>query len=256
MITENNVIKRILSFKKDGLGDVRTVMDDEQNIWFFLNDLGRDLDITNVSDRYRKMCSSGEIKPTDRIEITYKACRDNNFLDFWGELSSSKNDYSNKVFVNEYAMYNFVIRSRKGVGRDLCNWITHEVLPSINRSGGYINGQELLSESDRKDLTEKISDLSNTIKDILHKNEKLTNSLIRTDEEYAKILEENTRLYLELDTLKERVSEKYRKYMPKEEPIAFSHKEPDGWYDVRSGLLNFGAKSYDKDSYDWDGFER
>lgn len=44
--------------------------------------------------------------------------------------------------VNEYGLYNLVLASKKKEAKEFKRWITHEVLPSIRKNGGYIAGQE------------------------------------------------------------------------------------------------------------------
>lgn len=44
--------------------------------------------------------------------------------------------------VNEPGLYSLVLGSRKPEAKIFKRWITHEVIPSIRRNGGYISGQE------------------------------------------------------------------------------------------------------------------
>ena len=50
--------------------------------------------------------------------------------------------------VNEYGLYSLVLASRKPEAKEFKRWITHEVLPSIRKNGGYIAGQETLSDEE------------------------------------------------------------------------------------------------------------
>lgn len=45
--------------------------------------------------------------------------------------------------VNEYGLYNLVLASRKPEAKQFKRWITHEVLPSIRKHGGYLTEQKL-----------------------------------------------------------------------------------------------------------------
>lgn len=45
-------------------------------------------------------------------------------------------------------LYSLVLASRKREAKDFKRWITHEVLPSIRKNGGYIAGQETLSDEE------------------------------------------------------------------------------------------------------------
>lgn len=51
------------------------------------------------------------------------------------------------VAVNESGLYNVILRSDKPEAKPFRKWVTSEVLPSIRKSGGYIQGQaELTAE--------------------------------------------------------------------------------------------------------------
>lgn len=47
--------------------------------------------------------------------------------------------------VNEPGLYTLVLGSRKPEAKAFKRWITHDVIPSIRKNGGYIAGQETLS---------------------------------------------------------------------------------------------------------------
>lgn len=46
--------------------------------------------------------------------------------------------------INESGLYSLVLRSRKESAKRFKKWITSQVVPSIRKHGGYINGQEAL----------------------------------------------------------------------------------------------------------------
>lgn len=48
--------------------------------------------------------------------------------------------------VNESGLYSLIFRSRKESAKRFKKWITSVVIPSIRKHGGYINGQEGLSQ--------------------------------------------------------------------------------------------------------------
>lgn len=50
--------------------------------------------------------------------------------------------------VNEPGLYALVLGSRKPEAKAFKRWITHEVIPSIRKSGGYIAGQDTMSDAD------------------------------------------------------------------------------------------------------------
>ena len=50
--------------------------------------------------------------------------------------------------VNESGLYTLIIRSNKPNAKKFRRWVTSEVLPSIRKHGGYISGQENMSEAE------------------------------------------------------------------------------------------------------------
>lgn len=50
--------------------------------------------------------------------------------------------------VNEPGLYGLVLSSRKPEAKAFKRWIKHEVLPSIRKHGGYIAGQETLTDAE------------------------------------------------------------------------------------------------------------
>lgn len=49
------------------------------------------------------------------------------------------------TIVSESGLYSLILGSRKPEAKQFKRWITHEVIPSIRKTGGYIAGQETLS---------------------------------------------------------------------------------------------------------------
>lgn len=51
-------------------------------------------------------------------------------------------------FITESGVYKLVFRSRKEKAERFTNWVIDEVLPSIRKTGGYIAGQENMTDSE------------------------------------------------------------------------------------------------------------
>lgn len=111
-------------FESREFGQIRTVTKDNEP-WFVASDICKALGITNTS------------KAMQRLDNDERA----NF-----KLGVHDSDGTNCV--NEYGLYNLVLASRKQGAKEFKRWITHEVLPSIRKSGGYISGQEQMSDSE------------------------------------------------------------------------------------------------------------
>lgn len=52
------------------------------------------------------------------------------------------------VFISEPGLYKLIMRSRKPEAKEFQRWVTHEVLPSIRKTGGYIPAAEADSDED------------------------------------------------------------------------------------------------------------
>jgi anti-repressor protein len=112
-------------FNNAEFGQIRTVTKDNEPM-FCLGDLCRALDLTSKGVRQRL---SDEVISTYPIE------------DALGRMQNS-------LFVNEDGLYDVILESRKDSAKKFRKWVTSEVLPSIRKSGGYIAGQEQMSDSE------------------------------------------------------------------------------------------------------------
>ena len=54
----------------------------------------------------------------------------------------------NLLYINEPNLYKAIFQSRKESAERFTEWVTSEVLPSIRKNGGYIAGQETLSDDE------------------------------------------------------------------------------------------------------------
>ena len=110
-------------FNNEEFGEIRTITKDNEP-WFVASDICRSLDLSNPT------------MAMQRIDDDEKA-------KFNLGLSGGETNC-----VNEYGLYSLVLASRKREAKDFKRWITHEVLPSIRKNGGYIAGQETLSDEE------------------------------------------------------------------------------------------------------------
>ena len=116
-------------FKNSEFGEVRTIINDNDDIWFSLKDICTILDIGNPSDVKRRLNLDG----VDTIEVVVNT-----------PLGEQK---VNMNFVNEDGLYDCVLDSRKPNARKFRKWITSEVLPSIRKHGMYAT-EELINNPD------------------------------------------------------------------------------------------------------------
>ncbi len=153
MITNNFKI-----FSGD-LGNVRCVVDDRGEGWFLRKDVCDALSITNPSEAYMRAKRSGKVADSDSVVVTYKSCKDKDCLDFWGKIRTGENDFSDKAFVSEAGLYALIFSGEKKSAIEFQRWVLQEVLPAINKDGGYVLGQEFLSDKDKEELKNNISSM-------------------------------------------------------------------------------------------------
>ena len=110
-------------FNSEEFGEIRTITKDDEP-WFVASDICRSLDLSNPTMAMQRIDDDEKSK-------------------FNLGLSGGETNC-----VNEYGLYSLVLASRKREAKDFKRWITHEVLPSIRKNGGYIAGQETLSDEE------------------------------------------------------------------------------------------------------------
>ena len=128
-------------FKNQGLGNVRTAIDDNNQIWFVAKDITDILEIQNTADALKNLNKDEIVKvklPTNR-------------------------GVQSMMLLNESGMYSLVLRSRKPQANEFKNWLTHNVIPSIREHGGYIYQQELLNEKEQAKLYDMIESLQKSV---------------------------------------------------------------------------------------------
>lgn len=103
-------------FDNPEFGQLRVIQDEDGEPWFVAKDvcdalgLGRQQDSTRYLDDDEK----GEC------------------------LVNTPSGEQRMVTVSEAGLYSLILRSRKPEAREFKRWVTHDVLPSIRRNGGYM----------------------------------------------------------------------------------------------------------------------
>lgn len=118
-MTGNNV--QLFDFKGN---QVRTLSDEKGEPWFVAKDV---CDVLGIDTNH--LSESLDSDEMNTLRITEGNGRGN----------------PNKIIVTESGLYNLVLRSRKPEAKEFKRWVTHEVLPSIRKHGGYMAGQERMT---------------------------------------------------------------------------------------------------------------
>lgn len=127
-------------FNNTNLGQLTAIFGDNGNIWFLTKDVAKIL------------CMKAEhalrlVDTEDRTE-------------FFINIGTGRRKYQ---CVNEYGIYEMIFASKKQEAKTFRKWVTHEVLPSIRKNGGYIIGQEELKGEEKEKLEEQIRQLAKQV---------------------------------------------------------------------------------------------
>lgn len=64
-------------------------------------------------------------------------------------IQGNGSNYKSKTtIINESGLYSLVLSSKLPTAKKFKRWVTSEVLPTIRKTGGYINGSEAMSDSE------------------------------------------------------------------------------------------------------------
>lgn len=105
-------------FENPIFGQIRMIMVDDEPM-FCLVDVCRALEIKNATDVAKRL---------DEDELTR--------LNLGGRAGESN-------FITESGLYAVIVRSDKPNAKKFRKWVTSEVLPTIRKTGGYVNNDEL-----------------------------------------------------------------------------------------------------------------
>ena len=113
---------KLMIFENDAFGKVRTLNLNGEP-WFVAADVCKALELGNPS------------MTVERLDDDEKGI---STIDTLGGKQRM-------AIINEPGLYSLVITSRKPEAKAFKRWVTHEVIPSIRRTGGYIAGAESMT---------------------------------------------------------------------------------------------------------------
>lgn len=109
----------------DGFNLSATVIDGQP--WFIASDVCHSLDIKNSRQAVARL--RDQEKQTIKVIIN----------------DSNRRGNPNALVINEAGLYRLIFTSTKDAAERFQDWVFTQVLPSLRKHGGYINGQEALS---------------------------------------------------------------------------------------------------------------
>ena len=128
-------------YEHKDLGSIRIIQDKHLNPWFVAKDISDALGYKNSRDSL-----SRHVNNEDKADVGIHDGR----------------QMRNMNIINESGMYSLILSSNLPKAKEFKRWVTSEVLPSIRKSGGYIDGQESLNN---EELMAKALKVANNIID-------------------------------------------------------------------------------------------
>lgn len=157
VVSDENTDSGMKVFSSEIFGDVRIILRDNEP-WFVAADVCRALEIDTTATR--------------RLDDDEKAP-----LRLTQTSSNGTIQGRDVVVVSESGLYSLVLGSRKPEAKEFKRWITHEVIPSIRKNGGYIQNSKQFVDA-------LIPDGSKELKQMM---EILCDQLIESQKEIAKL---------------------------------------------------------------------
>lgn len=119
-------------FDNPEFGKVRTVVVDDEP-WFVGKDVAEALGYENINKAVQM-----HVYDEDKKVLDFKGFSQNGTTQkLW-----SGNDFSNKTVINESGMYALIFGSKLESAKRFKHWVTHDVLPSLRKTGRYSVNQE------------------------------------------------------------------------------------------------------------------
>lgn len=167
----NNEIK---IFQNEKFGAVRTVMQNGEP-WFVATDVCGALDIGNPSQAISRLDADEKMNTL---------------------ISNERNRRGNPniTIVSESGLYSLVLGSRKPEAKEFKRWITHDVIPMIRKTGGYVANEDLFLDTYFPGLSENVSFVfKTTLQELRKANQKVAELQPKADY-LEKILQSNEAL--------------------------------------------------------------
>lgn len=117
-------------FKNESFGEIRTLVVNNEP-WF----VGKDVAIALGYSNSKKALS-------DHVDVEDKQQGDG------VTIRDPIGREQHPTVINESGLYSLILSSKLPTAKQFKRWVTSEVLPSIRKTGGYIAGQENLSDSE------------------------------------------------------------------------------------------------------------
>lgn len=139
-------------FDNEQFGKIRAMMIDDEP-WFFGKDVANALEYERTSKAVMDHVDGEDMKV-----LRHKA-----YSELVPTLWAGDNDFSNKTMINESGVYSLIFSSKLKKAKQFKQWVTAEVLPTIRKTGGYVNNDDLF-------ISMYFDEVDEASKEVLRKN--------------------------------------------------------------------------------------
>lgn len=139
-------------FDNEQFGKIRAMMIDDEP-WFFGKDVANALEYERPSKAVMDHVDGEDMKV-----LRHKA-----YSELVPTLWAGDNDFSNKTMINESGVYSLIFSSKLKKAKQFKQWVTAEVLPTIRKTGGYVNNDDLF-------ISMYFDEVDEASKEVLRKN--------------------------------------------------------------------------------------
>ena len=121
-VKNENINVRLQIFSKEEFGDIRTIVINNDP-YFVGKDIATSLGYKDTSDALKK-----HVHDDDKLTRRF--------------ADSGQN--RNMIIINESGLYSLIFGSKLESAKEFKHWVTSEVLPTIRKTGGYVNNVDLM----------------------------------------------------------------------------------------------------------------
>lgn len=189
MSNKFNIVKNE-DFQIGEFGNLTVFIDEENEPWFYGNEIAEKLGYSIPQHAVQKFVNQSDMKIISRKSLESKALPNLDKALSINKLWKSKNDFNDKILINEPALYKLTFKSKLPSAEAFTHKVTHEVLPTIRKTGAYMTKETLaeLENNPRKmaELYFKLADLQ----EANERKEKQNKFLMNENKELNDIVEQ------------------------------------------------------------------
>jgi prophage antirepressor-like protein len=167
------MLKNLEVFKNEEFGEIRTVVIDGEP-WFVGKDIAKALGYSNTRDAL-----ISHVDNDDKNTVV---------------ISDGKRGNPNQVVINESGIYALIFGSKLPSAKKFKHWVTSIVLPTIRKTGGYINNADSMVNTYFRNVTDEQKELLKAIFFNVEKQQEQINFLKKENQvitkEKEKVVEE------------------------------------------------------------------